>query len=82
MENKNDTYLLNDLALIMTGGEVIQIDNFLDIGLHVTDKLELDIGLKKSAGDLVETFVQNLLVDDRRIAHLLEGTGDAPSKLC
>lgn len=73
---------MNDLALIVTGSEVIEINNFLDIGLHITDKLELDIGLKKSAGDLVETFVQNFLVDHRRAAHLLESTRNAPPKLC
>lgn len=71
--------MLNDLALVVTGGKVVQIDDLLDVGLHVADELELDIGLEQGASDLVEAFVEDLLVDHRRIAHLLESTRNAPS---
>ena len=79
-ENKKKRlYLLDDLALVVTGGEVVEVDDLLDIALHVADELELDIGLKKSTSDLVQAFVQDLLVDDGRIAHLLKSTRYAPS---
>lgn len=65
----------------MAGGEVLGVDDALDVGLHVSDHLELDIGLEESAGNLVEALVHHLLVDDRRVAHLLESAGDAPAEL-
>lgn len=46
-------YLLDDFALVVTGGKVVKIDDLLDIGLHVTHKLELHIGLQESSRDLV-----------------------------
>lgn len=81
VNHRTRTYLLNNLALVVTGGEIIEIDDLLDIGLHVADELELNIGLKQGASDLVEALVQDLLVDYGRIAHLLESTRDAPSQL-
>lgn len=74
--------LLDDLALVVAGGEIVEIDDLLDVDLHVADHLELDIGLEEGSGDLVEAFVEDLLVDDRRIAHLLQSAGDAPAQLC
>ena len=71
-------HLLNDLTLVVASGEIVEIDDLLDIGLHISDELELDIGLKESPSDLVEAFVEYLLVDDGRIAHLLESTRYAP----
>ena len=56
----------------LDSGEVIEIDDFLDIGLHVADELELNIGLKQGASDLVDAPLQDLLVDYGRIDHLLE----------
>ena len=67
-------YLLDDFALVVAGGEVVKIDDLLDIRLHVADELELHIGLQESASDLVEAFVEDLLVDYGRIAHLLKST--------
>ena len=71
--------VLDDATLVVTSSEIFQIDDLLDIGLHIADELELHIGLEKSAGDLIEALVEDLLVDHGRIAHLLESTGDAPS---
>lgn len=71
--------MLNNLALVVTSSQIVQIDDLLDIGLHIADELELHIGLEQSAGDLVQALVQDLLVDHRRIAHLLKSTGYAPS---
>jgi hypothetical protein len=48
---------LDDSALVVTGSEIVEIDDFLDISLHVANKLELDIGLKKRASDLVQAVV-------------------------
>lgn len=56
-KKKGGGYLLDDFALVVTGGEIVKIDDFLDIGLHITNKLELNIGLKKSASDLVQAIV-------------------------
>ena len=70
--------MLDDFALVVTSGEIVEVNNLLDVGLHVADELELNIRLEKSSGDLVEALVQHLLVDHRRIAHLLESTRDAP----
>lgn len=72
-------YLLNNPSLVVARGEIIKIDDFLDVGLHLTDELELNIGLKKSTRDLVEAVVQNLLVDYGGITHLLDRPGYAPS---
>ena len=71
--------VLDDAALVVASSEFLEIDDLLDVGLHIADELELNIGLEKSAGDLVEALVEDLLVDDGGIAHLLESTGDAPS---
>ena len=71
--------MLDDLALVVTSSKVVEVDNLLDVALHVTNELELDIRLKKSASDLVQAFIQNLLVDDDCIAHLLKSTRYAPS---
>ncbi|KAM2958383.1 hypothetical protein FF2_025252 [Malus domestica] len=49
-----------------------QIHDLLDIGLHVADELELNIGLEQGASDLIDSPIQDLLVDYNRIAHLLE----------
>lgn len=76
-----EEYLLNDFALVVAGGEVVEIDELLDIGLHIPDELELDIGLQESAGDFVEAFIQDFLVDDCGIAHLLESPRYAPAQL-
>ena len=65
--------------LVVTGGNVVEVDNLLDLAQHVADELELDIRLKKSTSDLIQAFVQNLLVDDDCIAHLLKSTRYAPS---
>ena len=78
-ENNKRLYLLDDLVLVVTGGNVVEVDNLLDLAQHVADELELDIRLKKSTSDLIQAFVQNLLVDDDCIAHLLKSTRYAPS---
>lgn len=65
----------------MAGGEVVEVDDLLDITLHVANELELNIGLEQCPGDLVEAFVEDFLVDYRGIAHLLESTRYAPSQL-
>lgn len=63
----------------MAGGEILDVDDALDVVLHVADELELDVGVEEGAVDLVEALVQDLLVDDRRIAHLLYRAGDGPA---
>lgn len=63
----------------MTGSEIFQIHYPLDVALHVADLLELDVGAKKCASDLVEALIQNLLVDDGCIAHMLYGSRYSPS---
>lgn len=73
------SYLLDNLALVVTSSEVIQIDNLFNIGLHITDELELNIGLEQSASDLVEAFIECLLIDHSGIAHLLKSAGYAPA---
>jgi len=55
-----------------------KIDDFLNIGVQVSDEVELNIGLKESSIDLVETIMEDCLVDNRWIAHLLESTWNAP----
>ena len=74
-------YLLDDPAFVVTGGEIVEVDDFFDVGLHVADELELDVGLEEGAGDVVEAVVEDLLVDHRRVAHLLQSTRYAPSQL-
>lgn len=82
MENRNlNPNLLDDLALVVARSEIVEINDLLDIRLHVTNELELDIGLEESSGDLVEAVVERFLVDHRRVAHLLNGTRYAPSQL-
>lgn len=66
----------------MARSEIIEIDNLFNIGLHITNELELHIGLKESARDLVKAIVQHLLVDDGRIAHLLKSAGNTSTQLC
>lgn len=47
MENRNlNPNLLDDLALVVARSEIVEINNLLDIRLHVTDEFELDIGLE------------------------------------
>lgn len=70
--------LLNDVTLVVSSSEIVEIDGLLDIGLHIADELELNIGLKESPSGFVEAFVEYLLVDDRRIAHLLESKQYTP----
>jgi len=77
-KGKQNAYLLNDSTLVMTSGEIIKINDLLDVGRHITNELKLNIGLQEGASDLIEAFVENFLIDDRRIAHLLESTGNAP----
>ena len=78
--NRNDKkYLLDDPAFVVACSEIVEVDNVLDVGLHVADELELNIGLEKRARDVVEAIVEDFLVDDRRIAHLLKSTRNAPS---
>ena len=69
--------LLDDPALVVTCGKVVEVDDALDVGLHVANELELNIGLEKRASDVVEAIVEDFLVDDRRIAHLLKSTRNA-----
>lgn len=71
--------LLHDAALVGAGGERLEVDDALDVGLHVADHLELDIRLEERARDLVEAVVEHLLVDHRGVAHLRQGAGDAPA---
>jgi hypothetical protein len=73
--------LLHDAALVGPGGERLEVDDALDVGLHVADHLELNVGLQERARDLVEAVVEHLLVDHRRVAHLRERAGDAPAEL-
>ena len=63
----------------MASGGIIEVDDLLDIGLHIANELELDIGLEKRTRDLVETIVEHFLVNDGGIAHLLKSTRDASS---
>lgn len=81
MWGKDESHLLDDAALVVARGEVVEVDDALDVGLHVADELELDVGLEERAGDLVEALAEHLLVDDRRVAHLLQRAGDAPAEL-
>lgn len=74
-------YLLHDAALVGASGEGLKVDDALDVGLHVADHLELDIGLEEGARDLVEAVVEHFLVDHRGVAHLRQGAGDAPAQL-
>lgn len=60
-----------DLALVVSRSEIVKIDDLLDVDLHVAYHLELDIRLKESSRNLVQAFVEDLLVDDCGIAHLL-----------
>ena len=71
--------LLDDPALVVAGGEVVEVDDALDVGLHFADELELHIGLEERARDVVEAIVEDFLVDDGRIAHLLKSTRNAPT---
>lgn len=71
-------HLLDYSTLIMASCEIIKIDDFLDVGLHIADELELHIGLEKRAGYLVEAIIESLLVNYGGIAHLLESTRNAP----
>ena len=73
--------LLYDAALVGPGGEGLEVDDLPDVGLHVADHLELDVGLQERARDLVEALPEHLLVDHRRVAHLRERAGDAPAEL-
>lgn len=63
----------------MPGGEIVDVDDALDVVLHVADELELYVGVEEGAVDLVEAVVQDLLVYDRRIAHLLYRAGYGPA---
>lgn len=47
-------YLLYDAALVGAGGERVEIDNAIDVGLDVADRVEADVGLQERAADLVE----------------------------
>lgn len=80
--SKSIFYLLNNSTLIVSGSKVIKIDDLLNVSLHITDQLELNIGLKKSSGDLVKALIQNFLINDCRIAHLLKSTRYARTQLC
>lgn len=73
---------MDDAALVVAGGEVVKIDDSLDVGLHVPDQLELDVGLQQRARDLVQAFAEHLLIDNGGVAHLLQRPGDAPAELC
>jgi hypothetical protein len=56
---------LDDLTFVVTGSEMIEIDDFLNIGVHVMDEVELNTGLKESSIDLVETIMEDSLADHR-----------------
>jgi len=63
MQEQFVSYLLDDLAFVVTGSEMIEIDDILNIGVHVSDEVELNIGLKESSIDLVETIIEDCFVD-------------------
>lgn len=71
--------LLDDPTLVVASGEVVEVDDALDVSLHFTDELELHIGLEECARDVIEAIVEDFLVDDGRIAHLLKSTRNAPT---
>lgn len=73
--------LLDDAALVGAGGQRLEVDDALDVGLQVADHLELDVGLQERAGDVVEAVAEDLLVDHRVVAHLRQRAGDAPAEL-
>lgn len=73
--------LLYDAALVGAGGEGVEADDLLDVGLHVADRLESDVGLQEGARDLLEALREHLLVDHRRFAHPRERIGDARAEL-
>lgn len=73
--------LLDDAALVGACGERLEVDDALDVGLHVADHLELDVGLQERARDLVEAVAENLLVDDGGVAQPRQRAGDAPAEL-
>ncbi|KAL6981342.1 hypothetical protein U1Q18_022971 [Sarracenia purpurea var. burkii] len=58
--------------------EIFEIDVLLNVGLHIEDDLKMNIGLKESSHDLVKAFIEDLLVDDCRIAHVPESVRYAP----
>ena len=43
--NQYAPYLLHDAALVGACDKRLEVDDALDVGLHVADHLELDIGL-------------------------------------
>lgn len=63
----------------MTGGELFEINNVLDINLHVSNKLEPNIGLKESSIDLIETISESFLVDHCCVVHFVKSTSNASS---
>lgn len=78
-KKKKKDYVLNDLALIVTSSEVIQIDKVLNVGLQVANEVEPNISVEESSGDLVEAFAEDLLVHHDRVVHLLQSTRYAPA---
>lgn len=61
------TYMLNDLALVVAGSEVIKIDSVFNVGLQVADEFDVYIGLEKSASDLIEALAEDLLVHSNEV---------------
>jgi len=72
-------YFFNDLAFIVTGGELLKINNVLDINLHVSNKLESNIGLNERSIDLIETIGESFLVDDCCVVQFVKSTSNASS---
>jgi len=72
-------YFFNDLAFIVTGGELLKINNVLDINLHVSNKLESNIGLNERSIDLIETISESFLVDHCCVVQFVKSTSNASS---
>lgn len=80
-EGGRGAHLLDDAPLVGPGGERLEVDDALDVGLHIADHLELDVGLQERARDLIEAVAEHLLVDHGGVAHLRQRAGDAPAEL-
>jgi len=76
---RKNTYLLDDPALAVACSEVVGVDDALDVVMHVADELEPDVSVEEGPVDLVEALVQDLLVYDRRVAHLPYRAGYGPA---
>ena len=74
--------LLNNPPLVVPLGHLLEVNTRLDIFPEPLDQLDVDIRLQEGGTDLLEEGVEDVLIDDCRLAQVVESARDLSAQLC